>query len=179
LASHIQELSLQATGLDAMFRNRRPAELGLTVEEGLAALIPSGMGDSAFSLCPAFSAAFWIWTFSLNHLEDEASWKTALKTQTDPAAQILLEATEPQAEEVLYSDEDEAVAQTLRSASHHAYLALQHQQPLPTDTPGSSSASSSSASGSASSAAPPDAPVPVNCTVGIPIESHGSTDSRS
>ena len=60
--------------------SERPAELGLTVEEGLAALTTSGMGDLAFSLCLACSAAFWTWTFSLNHLEDEGSWKTVLKT---------------------------------------------------------------------------------------------------
>jgi hypothetical protein len=140
--------------------------LGLSVAQGLSSLDTSGIGDTGFSLCPGCSAAYWTWSFGLNHLTNEAIWVNTLQTLEDPAAQILLEAMDPQMSDVLYSDEEEAAAQTARTVSHHAYLAQHHQQPLATDTPGSSSASSSSASGSssASSASQAEAAFPMNCT---------------
>jgi hypothetical protein len=166
LASDLQVHGLVANGLTEMFRSKRPGELGLSVAQGLSSLDTSGIGDTGFSLCPGCSAAYWTWSFGLNHLTNEATWVNTLQTLEDPAAQILLEAMDPQMSEVLYSDEEEAAAQTARTVSHHAYLAEHHQQPLVTDTPGSSSASSSSASGSssASSASHAEAAFPMNCT---------------
>jgi hypothetical protein len=166
LASDLQAHGLVVNGLTEMFRSKRPGELGLSVAQGLSSLDTSGIGDTGFSLCPGCSAAYWTWAFGLNHLAHESVWVESLQPMQNPAAQILLEAMDPAMTDVLYSDEEEAAAQTARTVSHHAYLAQHHQQPLATDTPGSSSASSSSASGSssASSASPAEGAVPMNCT---------------